>query len=554
MHRSVYKNGAKGHVIARALVRGVCMVLAAVLLAACSTATPPSPPSEPKTITVIDPVELARAEWDGQWITADKRRCVSPDGRHLLVAIQGDPAEVMAAVPLPKVNSEGDPNVSPTGSPGELTALGEPINLYSVDTTWTKHNLVQWIPVGWLSDEQCVFIVHGWQNQGEHYGERGTAVMLGDMSSKTATPVAFMDSPQQGETVDEAVLTESGTLILRVSERIWSVDIEAREKKLVREDFPNYGPLFYFAISPKGDYAVYSLNADDRLGIFIMDLATGEERPLLPAGDTFSFYPSWSPDGKYVMAYTAKSWQDASGQGSRLYTLIPGEDGPFPAAEVITVVDVQGNVVKTISLQGAGEGQVGESEPRQFLFQFDWLADSRHVVFVSGPVTIGKWGEVLSRDYDGVWIGDVTLGEEPVKCTDLTAVEEEIGGDISYVYPVSSMPDGTGALLTVIGDDMQSLWRVTSDGSATKVLDGWWETGWLQPSFLDAVAGVVGEEGGSRIYLVGPSEVAPVGDKSGDGMSIVAYTDDTLIATSYNIWDNRSVIYVYGMLREIVQE
>lgn len=547
MHHPNSKKDARSHIIARTLVRAVCFVLAAVFLAACSRATPPSPPDppDPQTLTVVDPVELVRADWDGRWVTEDKSRCISPDGKHLLVAILGDSAETMAAVPLP----QGDPDRN-LDDPGEPATVGDPITLYSVDTSWTKHNLVQWIPIGWLSDDRCVFIVHGWQDQGEHDGERGTAVMVGDISSKTVSLVAFMDSPVPGEIVDEAVLTESGTLIVRVSEKIWSVDIQAREKKLIREDFPDYGPLFYFAISPKGDYAVYSLNEDDRRGVFIMDLATAEEKPLLLAGDTFSFYPSWSPDGKYIMAYTASPLEDVSGQGLQLYTLLPAEDGPFPAAEAITVVDVQGNAVKTIRLD-APEGEQGQ---RHFLFQFAWLADSEHMVFVSGPVTLGKWGEVRSMDYTGVWIGDVTEGSEPVKCADLAAVQDQMGGQISHIYPVSSLPDGTGALLSVLSADSQSIWRVTIDGPATKVLDGWWETARLQPFFLDAVAGVLGQEDGSALYAVSSSKVIPIGEKSADGMSIVAYTDDMLVAASHNYSTNDSVIYVYSMLKEIVQE
>ncbi len=540
---------------ARNAFRAVCLALAAtllavVLLAGCSrvTPTPPSPP-EPQTVTVVDPVELARFEYDGQLVTADTDRCVSPDGKHLLAAILGDEAQTMSAIPLPQEGS--DPSLE--GHPA-----GSPIDLYSVDTSWAKDNLVQWLPIGWLSNEKPVFIVHGWQNQGEHYGERGTAVMVGDLATVTVSPVAFMESPEFGGIVDEFVLTDAGTLIIRVSEKIWSVDVQSGAKRLIREDFPNYGPLFYFAISPKGDHAVYSLNEDDSRGIFIMDLATGDERPLLPAGDTLSFYPSWSPDGKYIMAYTAKVLPDPSGQGLQLYTLLPAEDGPFPAAQVLTVVDVQGNVVKTINPEDPDAAADGQSQTQgqtgQFLFRFDWLADSEHMVFVSGPVTLGKWGEVQSMDYTGVWIGDVNPESEPVQCADLLDMGEAIGGDINYIYPVSSLPDGSVALLSIHGADSSSIWKMSVDGPATKVTDGWWESARLRPYFFDSVVGVVGGDSGYGLQVVGPDDAFGLGPKTTSEWSILGHNGQVLIAATYDRATNDSVLYLYSMLKEVAHE
>ncbi len=544
MRRSDAKVNVNSCYPARIAVRAACLVLAAILLVGCSVN--PTPPGEPKIVTVVNPVELTRAEFSGQWITADKNQCISPDGKHLLVAVLGESAETLSAIPL--LEEDG----------GSGQGLGDPIDFYSIDTTWTKHNLVQWIPVGWLWDEKCVFIVHGWQNGGEHHGERGTAVMVGDLAAKTSSLVCFTEAPEPGEIVNESVLTEAGELIFRVSEKIWAVDIQSGTKRLIREDFPNYGPLFYFALSPKGDYAVYSLNEDDRRGIFIMDLATGTERPLLPAGDTFSFYPVWSPDGKYIMAYTAGLLPDASGQGLQLYTLLPAEDGPLPAAEAITVVDVQGNVVKIINLdadrQDGEQGQSQEPKTAQFLFQYAWLADSEHMVFVSGPVTLGKWGEVQSMDYTGAWIGDVGSDSEPVNCADLLAVQEEIGEHISYIYPVSSLPDGEGALLNIVGAESASIWRVSTDGSWARVLDGWWETARLQPYFLDSVVGIVSQGGQSRIRLVGPSDVVALGEETEDGVSILGYSDRILITAAHSYQTGKSVVYVYSMLDDMVQE
>ncbi|MGI6642695.1 MAG: TolB family protein [Bacillota bacterium] len=547
MHRSNAGTNANRVVRERTALRAICLVLAAVILVGCSRTV--VPPEEPKTVTVVDPVELTRTEISGQWLTVDQSRCISPDGKHLLAVVLGESTETMSAIPMPETD----------GGPGQ--DLGDSVALYSIDTSWTKHNLVQWIPVGWLSDAKCVYIIHGWQNGGEHHGQRGSAVMVGDITTETSSLVAFMEASEPREIVDEAVLTEHGTLVFRVLEKVWSVDIQSNTKRLIRKDFPNYGSLFYFALSPRGDYAVYSLNEHDRTGIFIMDLATGTERPLLAAGDTYSFYPVWSPDGRYIMAYTASSSPDASGQGLQLYRMLPGEDGPFAAAEAITVADVHGEVVRTIALgkdgQDGQDGEQGESqssEATQFLFTSAWLADSEHVVFVSGPVTLGKWGEVRSKDYTGVWICDVTTDSEPVKCADLLAVRDEIGETINYIYPVASLPDGRSALLNLGGTEAGCVWRVGEDGSNSKVLDGWWTTPRVQPYFLDRVVGIVRLEEEARCWLVGPSEAMPLDEITGDDVSIVAYNDGVLVTMSHGFQTNDSAVYIHSMLKEMIQE
>ena len=142
----------------RILQLAVCTALISVLLAGRAK---PQPDPMPKTVTVLDPVLVKQMILDGQLMTANRGEVISPDGKYLLAGVRGDPTETMAAIPI--------------------TAASEPIALYSVDRSWTTNNLVQWYPVGWLSDTKCLFIVHGWQNQGVHKGERGTAILTGDL-------------------------------------------------------------------------------------------------------------------------------------------------------------------------------------------------------------------------------------------------------------------------------------------------------------------------------------------------------------------------------------
>lgn len=68
----------------------------------------------------------------GQPVTANGGRLISPDGGYLLASVRGDPIETMSAIPV----RDGDPK------------SGKSIVLYTVDSSWSRNNLVQWYPVG----------------------------------------------------------------------------------------------------------------------------------------------------------------------------------------------------------------------------------------------------------------------------------------------------------------------------------------------------------------------------------------------------------------------
>ncbi len=491
----------------------VVLVVAVCLFAGCVRQDPKPNSHEP---AFLEAVELASGEFEGQILTGSKEGSISPDGKYLLAAVVGDSEESMAVFPLPR----------------ETGLLESPTPLYSVDGSWTKEHLVQWLSVGWLSKDTPVFLVHGWQDRGDYKGKRGTAVMTGDLVTGSASVTAFMEIPEVGQVVDEFVLAK-GKLIIRAAHKIWSVDLKTGQQRVVREDFPHYGPLFYLAISPGGGHAVYNLYDDDGHGVFIMNLETGEERLLVPGGDTFSFYPAWSPDGRYIMAYTAGSFTPPEGEGLS-YSFLPSEDGPLPAADQITVVDVEGNLIRTFSLEGQGPG-------KEYLFFYSWLPDSKHVLFVSGPVVQGKWGEVKSLAYESVWIGDVS-GDGPVSwCGALLDVAD---GPVDYVFPVAALPDSTGALLNVHCGETSVIVRA-KEGSLERITEGWWDWPRLRVTFSDSVAGIVCQDSGCSLWLIGPDTARKVTEKDTNNLEIVGYNGDTLILASGDFWDNRCTLYVY---------
>jgi len=497
------------------------IMVIAVLMAGCA-----KPQTEPKTVTVLEPVKVKQVTFDGQLVTANSEDIISPDGKYLLAAIRGKPAETMSAIP-----TQGGTATEPVAGEGEA----EPIVLYSVDSSWARNNLTQWYPVGWLSNTKCVFIVHGWQSQGEHKGERGAAIFTADLETKASTMVGYISVPEQGQMVDSAALSSDGKMYMRGQRKLWEINVATGDVRLIRGDLNEEYGIATSAISPLGTHLVYGIYQEEKSGIYLIDISTGDERPLLAADDSLSFFPAWSPDGRYVAVYTVPKLPPGSPEHSvPRYNFIPGEDGPLPSGQSITVVDLNGKVVKTIEIEG------------QYLSHFAWLSNSESLVYLAGPVAFGKWGEVTSFEYATAYIAN--LSQDPVKVADISEIEKQTGEHTAWVFPVGSLPEGKGALLNLAGSEGASVWRVSASSEPVKVADGWWQTPRLMPQYLDSIAGVVvsGDEVG--LWLVGNTTTQF--DTGPSGTGIAAYNGDLLILESFDFFTDKTQVTVYDMIAE----
>jgi hypothetical protein len=496
------------------------VILFAVLLAGC---TKPQP--EPKTVTVLEPTRVMEVTFDGQLITTNREAMISPDGKYLLAGIRGKPDETMAAIPIQADAATGD-----EGGAGEA----EPIVLYSVDSTWARNNLTQWYPVGWLSNTKCVFIVHGWQSQGEHKGDRGAAIFTADLETSSSTIIGYIPVSEQGVLIDSAALTGDGKMYMRAGRKLWEINVTTGDVKLASGDLGEGYGISTSAISPLGTHLVYGTYREDKTGLYIIDIATGEERPLLVADDSLSFFPSWSPDGKYIAAYTVQAVPPGSPEESvPRYNFIPGEDGPMSSGQSITVVDLAGNVVKSIAVEG------------QYLSHFAWLSDSESLVYLAGPVAFGKWGEVTSFEYETANIARVTE-DPPVKVADVSEIEEVTGEPTIWVFPVGSLPEGEGALINVAGGEGASVWRVSTSSPPLKVADGWWQTSRIAAEYLDSIAGIVGSGEQNGLWLVG--ETATQFETCPSGTGIAAYSDELLVVENFDFMADKTWVAVYDMI------
>jgi dipeptidyl aminopeptidase/acylaminoacyl peptidase len=271
--------------------------------------------------------------------------------------------------------------------------------LHSVDRNWTSNHLFGYYPLGWVSDTRCLFAIQGWQNTGPHRGKRGVAILAGDVGVEPATAeeVAFI-SLSQGLLNSGLMVPERGKAYLHTPKVIWEYDPATNKIRQVKGDLPNYDGLFFPRPSPDGRYYVYDLREKDAHGVYLLDTETGQQKPILPTGETMSFYPAWSPDGKYIAAYTVdrKKGSDAGAQVDqgvlwRHFDLLEGEDGPESVGDRITVVDLNGRMVQTIEVEGQKVGI------------FKWGPYSNAIGFLAGTIETGDGG-LRQFQADSAWL------------------------------------------------------------------------------------------------------------------------------------------------------
>lgn len=431
----------------------ITLLAAAIVLSAC--ARPPvddtgRPGSLGAGESRIEPQEVASFECDGEIRPANERQAISPGGKHVLAVQSGEAGMNLVAIAL-----EGD---------GQRVRT-----LHSVDRAYMQKAAFGYHSLGWLSETRCVFAITGWQNSGPHKGRRGLAVLTGDLESGSCEEVAFIAMPE-GILRSAVFARETGKAQFCMSapgasSAIWECDVREGRTRLIRGSLPVYDGMFRAQRSPDGRY-VYELHENDATGTFILDAETGMEKPLLPRGETMSFLPSWSPDGRYVAAYPVNRKSGAPASQDRWtssgnYDLLAGEDGPRPAGGAITVVGVDGKIVQTIRVEG------------KTLSTFTWSPSSDAIGFVAGRVQelAGGLGEVYP---ESVWLAWMGGSGSTVKVAD---IPRDDPGDRAYVVVHSVDPDGQGLLYTDYRDQKTAVWRARRGPSGTapqpvKVDDG----------------------------------------------------------------------------------
>lgn len=519
-------NGLFNTLFNRLFIRvGISVLLLGFVLGGCSR------PTAPVTELVLDPRLSATKQLEGDLYSREPGQAISPGGHYLLAEQSDGKGFHMVAVSLADGASDVVLNTVGEGEAGD--------------------SYIRQTPLGWMSPTSCVFLVHGKHEQGPHEGKYGVAIMAADVTTRKAEEIGFIESPS-GSFNMAAFVEDASKVYVHVPGVLWEIDLRDESLRLVKGDLPTYDGLFIVRVSPVGRYAVYEMYEPDKEGIYILDIATGEERPLLTTGATKSFLPQWSPDGKYIMAYTAGQKPDGANLPAwERYEVLEGEDSLLPMASRLTIVTPEGEVRKTVEVAG------------KVLAHARWAPDSTAIGFLTG-VPRAEGGQSLPPDqrpgalsYESAMIAGVSGEEGPVSVADLRELPgfEDPSVDLVFVGPSG---DGLYFVASTLKDSSlqgSEIWYGSKDGEPVKVCDGSWLFAGTEPVYDDHVVGVVSLDDQQSVWMVGPdgSRLLAESDNPQSWTTILGYDEGVLVVGNrdYSGATNTSTVQVFRMYNEV---
>lgn len=392
----------------------------------------------------------------------------------------------------------------------------QPVVVAQADAAWLKERLFGYYPLGWTTPDTVVFMTMGWQNDGPHKGQYGVGVWQASATSAKAEEVGFLPL-SQGLVQAAYYVKGKAKIYFHVTQSIWEFDLEQKKMRQVKGNLPSYDGLFYPKPSPNGDYFVYDIYEDDRAGVCLLDVATGEEKVLLSVGDQLSFYPTWSPDGKYIACYTVPrkpgsntgTWED--------YEVLPSEDGPQPVAQTITIVDTQGKVVQSINVQG------------KLLSNFKWAEDSKGLGFAVG---VRKEGQVPTILVESLYMA--TLNDERLDLVELCKVEQMGQVDLSYVV-VHNCRSVTGDMLCEAWSEKGPEVYYLQRGKQPVKMTGSLCTPGIAPSSGNSILGVMQQDKNVGLWLFGPEGARKIADLAGGDANVVGLDRGLMVIASGDV-------------------
>ncbi|MGE5580302.1 MAG: TolB family protein [Bacillota bacterium] len=485
-------------------------------------------PNPPFLVASLEQIPL----WSDSAVSMELRQMetLSPDRLNVLLTFQDytqpGPARGVAVVSRSLTVSEKDP--------WEFFSAGE---------EWVKdYNLA--MPLGWVTDTSCLFLVGYDQVDGPHSGAKGISIRQADLLTGKAAEVGFIDK-EHGILRSASFLKDRGKAYLHVSGApgsIWEYDVKSRTLRIVRDDLPAISALFHPEILPRGTLFACGSEEPAKAGIHLIDAATGEERLFLPVGETFSFYPQWSPDGKWVSALTAGRKPGATGSGLDAYDVYPAEDGPAATARKLTVKSI---VDGTTWVADAGGKLI--SWPI-------WSVDSKRVYFLAGePGQITHHGPEIA--WDSLYSIDLASGAV-TESIGFEAISAQVRGEKGYVDLVGGTEHGV--VINVAswesGETDYSVWYASIAGPPRKFADGQWEVPFGVATCGGNMAGFVRDlrvGGDYSLWTVGPDgpkalstcileTTCPGQDVT--ALNLLTWDDNLVLAVAFSYKTGRSTI------------
>lgn len=362
---------------------GVLLVLIAflVLAAGCGSSTPgpQAPPADqPETPPRLSrQANFALPAGDFRWLNPGD---VSDDGNYMALIINDGDREALWVYSLRD---------------------GEGREVYSIPAEELGAGRLVLVPVGWMGDNKLIFTRQGTQPDGAHRGERGLLLLSVSPESGGAEEAAWVANPR-GHIKQVLLNRVTNDVLVHVGDSLWRVGLGDGSARTISTGLPGYDGLFFLQPSADRSHLVGQYYEPDKRGIYLMDAATGDQTPLAETGDTFSFSPAWSPDGRYIAFYTADARDGApEGEDDHLgdkYDIVPGEDGPIPAAAKIEVVTPDGQRVTSLSVPGPGVKAA----------MFSWAPDSKHLAFLSArPTGLAPENLEAPLDWQALYLADL---------------------------------------------------------------------------------------------------------------------------------------------------
>lgn len=483
-------------------------IFAALFLAmAASACKTPAPVTE----RVLDP-QIVKS-WDvDYWIASDSARTgISPDGKYVLLVQAGQEERVVAAAPLAKDDSKE-------------------IALYRVPNSYLgSYTSLDFLTAGWTSETKCVFIAAGDQYDGPNKGRQGISILEGDITTGKSQELAFIPL-EHGHVRQWHYDPAEGKLFLDITGAIWVFDTNAMKLTLVKDGLPSYDGLFYSRLSPDCSAYVYELHEEEgERGIFLLDTATGTQRPLALNGDTLSFYPAWSPDGQYLAMYSVPRLPGKTGTTWMKYAIYPAEDGPKPVAPSIVVMDRSGRVVNTIALED------------KVLGLFKWSHDSKSLAFAVGAApehTVDPEVDWVIPEiaWESVYTAKALEPGQPTKVADVRVAGHET--DL-FVEPIAFDRQNRGVYYQVsLVDGEMEIWYGASgktpvqsrEGEPVKITGGYWQVYPEIPAYGDTMVALIGspfEKAG--LWLLSSQEIRKVDEWQDHYTTVIGFNQDTLV-------------------------